>query len=52
MNENGMDNADVYDSGWYEWQMDDDNPVQFGNLHGKDCVHTTVKELSNDKAEK
>lgn len=50
--ENGMDNAAVYDGGWYEWQMDDDNPVQVGDPHSKDCVHTTVKELSNDKAEK
>ena len=50
--ENGMTNMTVFDGGWNEWQMDDNNPVQVGDPASDDCVHTTVGELSNDKAAK
>lgn len=50
--ENGMTNMTVFDGGWNEWQMDDSNPVQIGDPASDDCVHTTVGELSNDKAAK
>ncbi|EEA85866.1 rhodanese-like domain-containing protein [Peptacetobacter hiranonis] len=50
--ENGMTNMTVFDGGWNEWQMDDSNPVQVGDPANDDCVHTTVGELSNDKAAK
>lgn len=50
--ENGMTNMTVFDGGWNEWQMDDSNPVQVGDPASDDCVHTTVGELSNDKAAK
>ena len=48
--ENGMDNMTMFDGGWNEWQMDENNHVQIGNPKSDDCIHTTVKELSNDKA--
>lgn len=50
--ENGMTNMTVFDGGWNEWQMDESNPVQVGDPASDDCVHTTVGELSNDKAAK
>ena len=50
--ENGYSNISMYDGGWYQWQMDDSNPVQIGDPAGEDCVYTTVGELSNDKANK
>ena len=50
--QNGYDNISVYDGGWYEWQMHDDNPVQVGDPASDDCEHTTVSELPTDKAAK
>jgi len=48
----GMDNISVYDGGWYEWMLHDDNPVQVGDPSSEDCQHTTVADLPNDKAAK
>ena len=48
----GFDNVAVYDGGWYEWTMYDDNPVQVGDPNSDNCLHTTVGELPNDKAAK
>lgn len=48
----GYDNVAVYDGGWYQWQMDDSNPVQVGDPTSADCRHTTVGELPTDKATK
>ena len=48
--ENSFDNVAVFDGGWYEWIMNDDNPVQVGDPASDDCVHTTAGELSTDKA--
>ena len=50
--ENGYTNISVYDGGWYEWQMYDDNPVQVGDPASSDCEHTTVAKLPTDKAAK
>lgn len=50
--ENGYDNISVYDGGWYEWQMNEDYPVQVGDPSSEDCVFTTVGELPTDKAAK
>lgn len=50
--ENGYTNMTLYDGGWFQWQMDDENPVQVGDPASDDCVHTTVGELSTDKAAK
>ncbi len=46
----GYDNISVYDGGWYEWQMYDENPVQVGDPASADCQHVTVADLSDDKA--
>lgn len=50
--ENGYDNVTMYDGGWYQWQMDDSNPVQVGDPKSGDCVYTTVGELPTDRAGK
>ena len=50
--ENGYSNISIYDGGWYEWQMYDDNPVQVGDPASDDCEHTTVAKLPTDKAAK
>ena len=50
--ENGYDNISVYDGGWYQWLMDDSNPVQVGDPASADCIHTTVGELPTGKAAK
>lgn len=46
----GYDNIALYDGGWYEWQMHDDNPVQVGDPASSDCEHVTVADLPDDKA--
>ena len=46
----GNDNVSMYDGGWYEWQLHDENPVQVGDPASADCQHTTVAELPTDKA--
>jgi large subunit ribosomal protein L15 len=48
----GNDNISIYDGGWYEWQMYDENPVQVGDPAGSDCKHVTVADLSDDMAAK
>lgn len=50
--ENGKTDMTLYDGGWFQWQMNDDYPVQVGDPASDDCVHTTVRELSTDKAAK
>lgn len=52
MYENGYTNMNIYDGGWYRWQMDDDLPVQVGDPNTDEVVYTTVGELPNDKAAK
>lgn len=49
--ENGKE-ATLYDGGWFQWQMNNDFPVQIGDPASDDCVYTTVGELSTDKAAK
>ncbi len=50
MYQEGYDNISVYDGGWYEWIMYGDNKVQVGDPADENCIHTTVSELSDDKA--
>lgn len=50
--ENGYDDISVYDGGWYQWQMEDDNPVQVGDPASDSCEHTTAGKLPTDKAAK
>lgn len=45
----GYTNMSMYDGGWFEWQMNNDYPVQVGDPK-KDVKYTTVGELSDDKA--
>lgn len=52
MYENGYTNMSIYDGGWYQWTMDEKNPVQVGDPKKGDVEYTTVKELPNDKAAK
>ena len=42
----------LYDGGWYQWQMNEDLPVQVGDPNSDDVVYTTVGKLSTDKAAK
>lgn len=51
MYEAGHTNMTMYDGGWFEWQMNNDLPVQIGDPK-KDVKYTTVGELSDDKATK
>lgn len=50
MYQNGLDNMTLYDGGWNEWQMYEDNPVQVGDPKTEDVIHTWVGDLSDDKA--
>lgn len=50
--ENGYTNATLYDGGWFQWQMEDDNEVQVGDPAGDSCEYTTVEKLPTDKAAK
>ncbi len=50
--ENGYTNVSLYDSGWFEWQMNDDFPVQVGDPAGDSCEYTTVGALPTNKATK
>lgn len=47
----GYTNMSMYDGGWFEWQMNNNLPVQIGDPK-KDVKYTTVGELSDDKAVK
>lgn len=50
MYENGYKNMTLYDGGWYQWQMNDDLPVQVGDPAKGNVEYKSVKELPNDKA--
>lgn len=50
--ENGIKNVSVYDGGWFQWQMDPENPVQLGAPGSADYKEVKVKDLSTDKAKK
>jgi thiosulfate/3-mercaptopyruvate sulfurtransferase len=52
MYENGYTNMSMYDGGWYQWQMNDNLPVQIGDPDTGKVVDTTVGDLPNDKAAK
>lgn len=52
MYENGYTNISMYDGGWYQWQMNNDLPVQVGDPKTGNVVYTTVGELPNDKKAK
>ncbi|WMJ76868.1 MULTISPECIES: sulfurtransferase [unclassified Sedimentibacter] len=52
MYENGYTNISVFDGGWYQWQMNDELPVQLNDPNAGEVVYTTVGELPNDKAAK
>lgn len=48
----GWEGMTLYDGGWYQWQMNDNLPVQVGDPNSDDVVYTTVGKLSTDKAAK
>lgn len=48
----GIRNMSVYDGGWFQWQMDPENPVQLGAPGSADYKEVKVKDLSTDKAKK
>lgn len=50
--ENGLKNISLYDGGWYEWQMDSENPVQLGEPNTADYKEVKVNDLTTDKAKK
>lgn len=50
--ENGIKNVSLYDGGWYQWQMDGENPVQVGEPGSSDYQELKVSDLSTDKAKK
>lgn len=50
MYQEGYTDISLYDGGWYEWQMYDENKVQVGDPASSSCEHTTVAELPTDKA--
>lgn len=50
--ENGIKNVSVYDGGWFQWQMDGENPVQLGAPGSPEYKEVKVKDLSTDKAKK
>ncbi|MDR1017855.1 MAG: sulfurtransferase [Lachnospiraceae bacterium] len=52
MYQEGYTNMSVYDGGWFQWQMDNSNPVQIGDPLTGDVKYTTVGKLSDDKAVK
>ena len=52
MYQEGYDDISLYDGGWYEWQMYDENPVQVGDPASSDCKHVKVGDLSDDMAAK
>ena len=52
MYQEGYDNISVFDGGWYQWLMDDSNPVQVGDPASADVQYTTVGELPTGMATK
>ena len=52
MYQEGYDDISVFDGGWYQWLMDDTNPVQVGDPATGNVTYTTVGELPTGKAAK
>ena len=52
MYQEGYDDISVFDGGWYQWLMDDTNPVQVGDPATGDVTYTTVGELPTGMATK
>lgn len=52
MYENGYTNMSMYDGGWFQWQLNDDLPVQVGDPNTDEVIYTTVGDLTDDKAAK
>ncbi len=52
MYESGYTNMSLYDGGWFQWQMNNDLPVQVGDPKTGKVEYTTVGSLPNDKAAK
>lgn len=50
--ENGYTNITLFDGGWFQWQMDENLPVQLGDPKTDDVEYVKVKDLSTDKAKK
>ena len=50
--EAGWEGMTVYDGGWYQWQMNNDLPVQVGDPNSDNVEYTTVGKLLTDKAVK
>ena len=50
--ENGYTNITLYDGGWFQWQKNDDLPVQVGDPATNEVEYLKVKDLSKDKAAK
>ena len=48
--EAGITNISVFDGGWYEWMMNDSNPVQVGDPASANCIHTTIGALPKEAA--
>ena len=46
----GLENISVYDGGWYEWMLHDENPVQVGDPASDSVEYTTVGNLPEGKA--
>lgn len=52
MYQEGYDDISVFDGGWYQWLMDDSNPVQVGDPATGNVTYTTVGELPTGMAAK
>lgn len=50
--ENGYTNVTLYDGGWFQWQKNEDLPVQVGDPATDNVEYVTVKDLPKDKAAK
>lgn len=48
--EAGYKNITLYDGGWYQWQMNNEFPVQVGDPRSGSIRYTTVGELSTDSS--
>lgn len=52
MYQEGYNDISVFDGGWYQWLMDDSNPVQVGDPATGNVTYTTVGELPTGMAAK
>jgi thiosulfate/3-mercaptopyruvate sulfurtransferase len=52
MYQNGYTNMELYDGGWFQWQMRPEFEVQVGDPNKPGVFYTTVEKLPNDKAAK